>query len=56
MASPQQQAQAIVWYTEMKSFTTVQRRYWQDYRGDEPDKKTIKTWFNNFLTTGMFTN
>jgi hypothetical protein len=48
MASPQQQAQVVVWYAETKSFIMVQRNYRRIYGDDAPDTKTTKAWFDKF--------
>jgi hypothetical protein len=57
MATPQERAQVVVWYAEMKSLITVQRNYRRVYGGDVPDTKNVKAWFDKFLATGkMYSN
>jgi hypothetical protein len=52
MASPQERAQCVVWFSEKKSPITVQRNYRLAFEKDPPDKKTIKAWYDKFLPTG----
>jgi hypothetical protein len=52
MASPQERAQYVVWFSETKSPITVQRNYRRVFEKDLPDKKTIKAWYDKFLATG----
>ncbi|PSN29882.1 hypothetical protein C0J52_27764 [Blattella germanica] len=52
MVTPQQRGQKLVWYTETKSMIATQQNYRRVYGSDAPDAKTIKLWFNKFLTTG----
>jgi hypothetical protein len=49
MASPQERAQCVVWFSETKLPITVQRNYRRVFEKDPPDKKTIKDWYDKFL-------
>jgi hypothetical protein len=52
MASPQERAQCVVWFSETKSPITVQRIYRRIFEKDPPDKKIIKAWYDKFLAAG----
>jgi hypothetical protein len=52
MATPQQEAQVVVWYAETKLFITALRNYRWVCGSDAPDTKTIKAWFVKFLAMG----
>jgi hypothetical protein len=52
MASTQQRAQCVVWFSKTKSPITVQRNYRRVFEKDPPDKMTIKAWYDKFLAAG----
>jgi hypothetical protein len=52
MASPQERAQCVVWFSETKSPITVQRNNRHVFGKDPPNKKTIKAWYDKFLAAG----
>lgn len=53
MLTVQQKAQCIIWFAELKSIVSVQRRFRQTYVGQiAPDDKAIRRWFNQFRETG----
>jgi hypothetical protein len=51
MASPQERAQCVAWFSETKSPITVQRNSRRVFEKDPPVKKTIKAGYDKFLAT-----
>lgn len=52
MASVQEKAQVVVWYSDFKSIVMVQREFRRVYGKAAPDAKRIKAWHSQFLDTG----
>lgn len=53
MLTVQQKAQCVLWFAELKSIISVQRRFRETYPGQKaPDDKAIRRWFNQFRDTG----
>jgi hypothetical protein len=51
MASAQEKAQVIVWFSEFKSIVRVYRDFCHVYQKAAPDAKRIKVWHNKFLAS-----
>jgi hypothetical protein len=51
MASAQEKARVVVWFSEFKSIVRVQREFRRVYQKAAPDAKRIKAW-HKFLETG----
>ena len=52
MLTIQQKAQCILWYHKLKSPTTVQRKFRNEFGQDPPHTNSIIRWFKNFTKTG----
>ncbi|GBN95243.1 hypothetical protein AVEN_226172-1 [Araneus ventricosus] len=52
MASPQEQAQVVVWFIEFKSATHAQRTFRTIFNRCPPSKPTIYEWHERFMTIG----
>jgi hypothetical protein len=52
MASPQERAQCVIWFSVTKLPITFQRNYRLVFEKDPPDKKIIKAWYDKFLPAG----
>uniref|UniRef100_T1J0S9 DUF4817 domain-containing protein n=1 Tax=Strigamia maritima TaxID=126957 RepID=T1J0S9_STRMM len=52
MATMHEMVQCVLWFSETKSVTMVQRNYRQQYARQPPCKQTIQQWFQKFLETG----
>ena len=56
MLTIQQKAQRVFWYPKMKSPTTVQRKFKNEFGQDPPHTNSIKSWFKKFFGTGSILN
>ena len=52
MLTIKQKAQCVLWYHKLKSPTTVQRKFKNEFEQDPPHTNSIKRWFKNFMETG----
>ena len=52
MLTIQQKAHCVLWYYKLKSPTTVQRKFRNEFGQDPPHTNSIKRWFKNFMETG----
>ncbi|GBO26763.1 hypothetical protein AVEN_170709-1 [Araneus ventricosus] len=52
MASPQEQAQVVMWFIEFKSSTQVERKFRTTDNRSPPSRPTIYEWHERFMTTG----
>ena len=52
MASAEEKARVVVWFSEFKSIVRMQREFRRVYQKAAPDAKRIKAWHNKFLETG----
>ena len=52
MFTIQQKAQCVLSYHKLKSLTTVQRKFRNEFGQDPHHTNSIKRWFENFMKTG----
>jgi hypothetical protein len=53
MWTVQQKAEFVLWYAELKSIVTVQRKWQRLHPGDKaPDDKALNRWLKQFKETG----
>jgi hypothetical protein len=52
MASAQEKAQVIGWFSELKSIVRVQTEFYHVHQKAAPDAKRFKAWHNRFLESG----
>ena len=51
MLTIQQKAQCILWYHKLKSPTTVQSKFRNEFGQNPPHTNSIKRWYKNFMET-----
>ena len=52
MASPQEKAQAVLWFAEFKSVILTQRKFKKEFNKNAPSRKLLYAWRDKFLATG----
>ena len=52
MTTPQEKAQCVSWFIEIKSDVQTQRNYRSKYRKDPPSRSSILLWHKKFMETG----
>ncbi|GBL87293.1 hypothetical protein AVEN_270553-1 [Araneus ventricosus] len=52
MATVQEKAMCVLWFSETKSVITTQRRFRTTYKKDPPSDNSIRCWLIQFQETG----
>ena len=52
MTTPQEKAQCVYWFIEIKSDVQTQRNYRSKYGRDPPSRPSIRLWHKKFMETG----
>ena len=52
MTTPQEKAQCVSWFIEIKSDVQTQRNYRSKYGRDPPSRPAIRLWHKKFMETG----
>ena len=52
MATPQEKAQCVAWFIQIKSDMQTQQNYRNKYGKDRPSRPSIRAWHKKFMETG----